>query len=367
MNARADWRATLATLTPRFAERAAALDAADEFVAENYAEIKASGLLAAGVPQDLGGQGLELAELCEMLRTLARACPSTALAFSMHTHQVVINTWRLRHQKAPVAPLLEKVARERIVIVATGGGDWLDSSGDAVPAKDGFRVTVRKAFASGAPAGSVVSTSAVVRDGRSSAEVIHFLIPMSTPGVSIAPTWRTLGMRSTASHDLVLEDVFVPDERMIGPEGNGWNQVSAELAYERSGPERWLSSFRLIAELIAVLGTDARESSLEALGGLIAQLLSLRQLSLSVAGMIEAGVSPNVEAAIVKDLGTKFEQESVRVVRDIVAAEKLLDEGKAPKLRALLAHAEQWAPAFTIRGGTNEILRGVIARGIGLR
>ena len=211
MNARADWRATLATLTPRFAERAAALDAADEFVAENYAEIKASGLLAAGVPQDLGGQGLELAELCEMLRTLARACPSTALAFSMHTHQVVINTWRLRHQKAPVAPLLEKVARERIVIVATGGGDWLDSSGDAVPAKDGFRVTVRKAFASGAPAGSVVSTSAVVRDGGSSAEVIHFLIPMSTPGVSIAPTWRTLGMRSTASHDLVLQDVFVPD------------------------------------------------------------------------------------------------------------------------------------------------------------
>src|SRR4029079_16174717 len=128
MNARAEWRATLATLTPRFAERAAALDAADEFVAENYAEIKASGLLAAGVPQELGGQGLELAALCEMLRTLARACASTALAFSMHTHQVVINPWRLRHQKAPLAPLLEKVARERIVIVATGGGDWLHRS-----------------------------------------------------------------------------------------------------------------------------------------------------------------------------------------------------------------------------------------------
>jgi alkylation response protein AidB-like acyl-CoA dehydrogenase len=210
MNARADWRAAVATLAPGFAARAAELDAGDEFVAANYAELKASGLLAAGVPQELGGQGLELAELCEMLRTLARACPSTALAFSMHTHQVALNAWRLRRQKAPVAPLLEKVAREGMVIVATGGGDWLDSSGEALPAKDGFRVTARKAFASGAPAGSVVSTSAVVREGGSGAQVIHFVIPMATPGVSIAPTWRTMGMRSTGSHDLVLEDVFVP-------------------------------------------------------------------------------------------------------------------------------------------------------------
>jgi alkylation response protein AidB-like acyl-CoA dehydrogenase len=200
----------VASLAPGFAARAAELDANDEFVAANYAELKASGLLAAGVPQELGGQGLELAELCEMLRTLARSCPSTALAFSMHTHQVAINAWRLRRQKAPVAPLLEKVAREGVVIVATGGGDWLDSSGEAVAVKDGFRVNARKAFASGAPAGSVVATSAVVRDGGAGAEVIHFVIPMATPGVSIAPTWRTMGMRSTGSHDLVLEDVFVP-------------------------------------------------------------------------------------------------------------------------------------------------------------
>jgi alkylation response protein AidB-like acyl-CoA dehydrogenase len=208
MNARADWRTTLATLTPAFAARAAGLDEDDEFVAENYAELKASGLFAAGVPQELGGLGLELAELCEMLRTLARSCPSTALAFAMHTHQVAINAWRWRHQKAPVAPMLEKVAREGMVIVSTGGGDWLESSGDAVPAEGGFRVTARKAFASGSPAGSVASTSAIVRGGS---EVIHFMIPMAAKGVSLVPTWRTMGMRSTASHDLVLEDVFVPE------------------------------------------------------------------------------------------------------------------------------------------------------------
>ena len=100
MNVRADWRETLATVTPAFAERAAKLDDGDEFVAENYAELKASGLYAAGVPRELGGEGLELGELCEMLRTIAHACSSTGLAFSMHTHQVAVNAWRWRHQKA---------------------------------------------------------------------------------------------------------------------------------------------------------------------------------------------------------------------------------------------------------------------------
>lgn len=208
MNARADWRTTLATLTPNFAARAAALDEGDEFVAENYRELKESGLYAAGVPRELGGDGLELEELCEMLRTIAHACSSTALAFSMHTHQVALNAWRLKHQKAPVTPLLEKVARDKVLILSTGGGDWLDSSGEAVPAEGGFRVTARKLFSSGSPAGNILSTSAVVRD---KGEVIHFGIPMSTPGISIKPTWRTMGMRSTASNDIVLENVLVPE------------------------------------------------------------------------------------------------------------------------------------------------------------
>jgi len=208
MNARADWRTTLASLTPGFAERAARLDEGDEFVTENYAELKASGLYAAGVPRELGGDGLELAELCEMLRAMAQACSSTALAFSMHTHQVAVNAWRLKHQKAPVTALLEKVARDKVLILSTGGGDWLDSSGDAVAAEGGFRVNARKPFSSGSPAGNVLSTSAVVKD---KGEVIHFGIPMSTPGVSIKSTWRTMGMRNTASHDVVLENVLVPE------------------------------------------------------------------------------------------------------------------------------------------------------------
>jgi len=193
----------------------------------------------------------------------------------------------------------------------------------------------------------------------------QLIVPMDSPGVSISPI-----VSMALEHDfneVLFEDVFVPDDALIGKEGNGWNQVSAELAYERSGPERWLSSFRLICELVDVLGADPRPSTLEDLGRLIGQLLSLRQLSMSVASMLQQGKSPNMEASIVKDLGTKFEQEAVRVVRDIVSAEDLVSGGRAERLQALLIHAQQYAPGFTIRGGTNEILRGIIARGIGLR
>jgi alkylation response protein AidB-like acyl-CoA dehydrogenase len=206
MNARADWRTTLATLTPAFAERAARQDEGDEFVAENYRELRASGLLAAGVPHEQGGEGLELPALCDLLRTMAHACPSTALAFSMHTHQVALAAWRLKHQKAPTAPMLEKVARDRVIVLTTGGGDWLDSSGEAVAAEGGFRVKARKPFSSAAPVGDLLSTSAVLGQ-----EVIHFVIPMKSQGVRIEPTWRTMGMRNTASHDIVLEDVLVPE------------------------------------------------------------------------------------------------------------------------------------------------------------
>ncbi|MCD6040422.1 MAG: anaB 2 [Burkholderiales bacterium] len=206
MNARAEsWRSEVAALSDSFAERAARLAETDEFVAENYRDLKAGGLTAAGVPQEHGGYGLELPELCEMLRTIAHACPSTALALSMHTHQVAVAAWRLKHQKAPVAPMLEKVARDKVIILTTGGGDWLDSSGQATPVDGGFRASGRKPFSSAAPAGDLLSTSLVTGD-----EVIHFVIPVKSEGVKVEPTWRAMGMRNTASHEVILDNAFVP-------------------------------------------------------------------------------------------------------------------------------------------------------------
>jgi acyl-CoA dehydrogenase len=204
MNAREQFHEMIA----RFAERVPQLEQGDEFVAANYEELKAAGLFAAAVPAELGGLGMEVPELAQMLNTMARACPSTALAFAMHTHVVAVAAWRWKNQKAPVQPMLEKVAKERMLLVTTGGGDWLDSSGEAVAVDGGYRVNARKSFCSAVPVGSVLATSAVVKDRG---EVIHFPVSLKAEGVRIEPTWKALGMRNTGSHDVVLQNVFIPE------------------------------------------------------------------------------------------------------------------------------------------------------------
>jgi alkylation response protein AidB-like acyl-CoA dehydrogenase len=201
-------REPIAELISRFGARAPELEHSDEFVAANYDDLRSSGLLAAAVPAELGGKGMEVPELAEMLRSMAHACPSTALALSMHTHVVAVAAWRWKNQKAPVQPMLEKVAKERVVLVTTGGGDWLDSSGEAVAVDGGFRVTARKSFCSAVPAGNILVTSAVVKD---KGEVIHFPVSLKAEGVRIEPTWKALGMRNTGSHDAVLESVFIAE------------------------------------------------------------------------------------------------------------------------------------------------------------
>jgi alkylation response protein AidB-like acyl-CoA dehydrogenase len=204
-------RESLHEMIGRFGERAAKLEHSDEFVAANYDELRSSGMLAAGVPGELGGLGMEVPELADILKAMARACPSTALAFSMHTHTVAVGAWRWKNQQAPLQPMLEKVAKERVVLITSGGGDWLDSSGEAVPADGGYRVSARKSFCSGVPAGDIFVSSAVVKDGRGEGqrEVIHFPVSLKAQGVHIEPTWKALGMRNTGSHDVVLQNVLI--------------------------------------------------------------------------------------------------------------------------------------------------------------
>ena len=197
------------------------------------------------------------------------------------------------------------------------------------------------------------------------AGLTQVLIPLNAKGVTVRPIRSMVGAEDF--NEVAFEDVFVPDGNVVGTPGNGWNQVSAELAYERSGPERWLSSFRLLAELVAALEDKPSDAAAMEIGRLFAQLMAVRQISLSIASMLEAGQTPNLEASIAKDIGTRLEQEIVRTVRNIMQAEDLLAGADVPARRSLLASAQRYAPAFTIRGGTGEILRGVIARGLGLR
>ena len=194
-----------------FAPRAAKCDESDAFVADNYADLKARKLIAAAVPEELGGGGATPADLAGFLRTLAHHCSSTALAFSMHTHLVATAAWRWRNQKAPVEPLLKRIAQEEIVLISTGGADWLKGSAAATKVEGGYRVTGRKIFCSGAPAGSLMMTTAVFADPAEGPTVLQIAVPVSAAGVKIQDNWRTLGMRATASHDITFEDVFVPD------------------------------------------------------------------------------------------------------------------------------------------------------------
>lgn len=199
-------------LAPRLAERASEVDQNDLFVAENYALLKEAGLVEAGVPQELGGGGAEIPELAEMLRVLARACGSTALAFSMHTHQVAVPAWRWRYQKvAAVEPLLKRVAAEQLILVSSGGSDWIGGSGKAEKVDGGYRVTARKVFTSGAEAGDILMTGAVREAEDGSRSVIHFGAPMKAAEVRIEQTWRALGMRGTGSNDVLIENLFVPE------------------------------------------------------------------------------------------------------------------------------------------------------------
>jgi alkylation response protein AidB-like acyl-CoA dehydrogenase len=207
----ANWRSTLAELGPLLAEEGRRCDEMNQFVANNFAALRVRGFLELGVPVELGGAGLTRTELAEMLRTLARHCGSTALALAMHTHVLAVTVWRWRHQNAPVEVLLKKVAAERIQLLTSGGSDWLAGSGKAVKVEGGYRVCGRKTFASGAPSANLFMTGAIEEDAPEGRTVLQFGVPMNAAGVAIKETWDTMGMRGTASHDVLLDDVFVPD------------------------------------------------------------------------------------------------------------------------------------------------------------
>jgi alkylation response protein AidB-like acyl-CoA dehydrogenase len=221
-----DWLLRAKQLGSQFAERSQPADETDRFVFENYIDLKTHGFLALGVPQDLGGAGLNQTQLCQVLYELGQHCGSTALALAMHTHQVAIAAWKREHQNAPVDGLLKRVAQENIVLVSSGGSDWLEGSGRAERVEGGFVINARKVFSSGSPVGDLLMTSAVYDDPETGATVLHFAVPMSAPGVSIEPTWKALGMRGTGSHDVILSNVFVADASIAGKRPQGkWHPM----------------------------------------------------------------------------------------------------------------------------------------------
>ena len=185
----------------------------------------------------------------------------------------------------------------------------------------------------------------------------------NTPGVTIRPIHALTGEHHF--NEVVFQDAFLPETSLLGKEGDGWRQVTSELALERSGPGRFLSSFWLFVELVRALGPNPSDVAAAAIGRLSAHIMTLRRLSRSVAGMLQNGQNPALQAALVKDLGALVEQEIPEIARQLVDAEP--DTQSTHDFSAVLAHTMMHAPSFSLRGGTREILRGIIARGLGLR
>jgi alkylation response protein AidB-like acyl-CoA dehydrogenase len=242
------------------------------------------------------------------------------------------------------------------------GSDLASIRTRARPVHGGWQVEGRKIWTSNAHRSHmmILFVRTAPREDDRHGGVSQFLIDLASPGITVRPIDNLAGEHDF--NEVTFDQVFVPDSMVVGTIGNGWNQVTSELAFERSGPERWLSTYRTLRELVDNLGPHPGPKEAEALGRLVAHLWTLRTMSISVAGMLQQGEAPNLAAAIVKDLGTQLEQDIPEIARKLVPP-----PARNAAFAAALNYAVLWSPAFTLRGGTKEILRGIIARGLGLR
>lgn len=221
-----DWTAKAEEIADKIAPHCERHDADDSFVEEGFAALAEADFFAALVPAELGGGGATIGEICDALRILGATCGSTALAAAMHSHIVAVAAWRWQKQGAPTDGLLKRVAAEKLKLVSSGGSDWLKSAGTMEKVEGGYRLTARKAFASGSPVGDILNTSAVYDDPEAGPTVLHFGAPLKGEGIRIEETWRTLGMRGTGSNDVVFEGAFIPDAAIAGKRPQGeWHML----------------------------------------------------------------------------------------------------------------------------------------------
>jgi acyl-CoA dehydrogenase len=247
------------------------------------------------------------------------------------------------------------------------GSDLFAAKTKATKADGGWRINGSKIWTSNAHIADYMlglfRTSAPTKENRRHG-LTQFLVDMRAPGITVNPIYQLTGQHDF--NEVVFEDAFMPDDHVLGEIDGAWKQATSELAYERSGPERFLETLYVLIELIRALGPKPDLRSAEGLGRLVAQLHTLRRMSVSVAGMLEAGKEPVVEASIVKDVGTIWEQRLPARVRELAAFIEPEVTNRVT-FEEQLAFATMIAPKLTIQGGTTEVLRGIIARGLGLR
>jgi len=247
------------------------------------------------------------------------------------------------------------------------GSDLFAAKAKAEKVGGGWKLTGTKIWTSNAHVADymigIFRTSPATKENRRHG-LTQFLVDMKAPGITVSPIYQMTGQHDF--NEVVFDGAVIPDDHLLGEIDGAWKQATSELAYERSGPERFLETFYVLNALVRALGSKPDVRGAEGLGRLVAQLHALRRMSVSVAGMLQAGKEPVVESSIVKDLGTVWEQKLPERVRELAAF--LEDEtSNRITLDEQLSFALKVAPKLTIQGGTTEILRGIIARGLGLR
>jgi acyl-CoA dehydrogenase len=342
-----------------------------------------AGFLGLTIPRDYGGQGLShLHRYVVTEELLAVGAPVAAHWIADRQVAPGLLAYGSEEQRQRLLP---RIAAGRYFSAIgmsepQAGSDLAASAAKATKTDGGWLLSGTKVWTSGAHLAHqivVLARTSPVDPDRRHAGFSQFIVPTAGPnpgslrscppaeGITISP----IVMMSGEHHfnEVAFDEVFVSDDNLLGEIGAGWHQVTAELSFERSGPERILSTAPLLTALVRLLATqdDLDDHAAAAVGDLIARVISLRQLSVSVARALADGQSPVNEAALVKDLGTRFEQESVELAADLFSY-----AAEAPgreRVAALLDIARLHSPLFTLRGGTNEVLRGVVARGMGLR
>jgi acyl-CoA dehydrogenase len=330
-----------------------------------------AGFVGLTIPPEYGGHGLgHLHRYVVTEELLAVGAPVSAHWFADRQFAPSLLSYGSETQRRELLPVIAAGRMHAAIGMSEhgAGSDLAAVQSRATRTEGGWTLSGTKVWTSGAHLAHrivVLARTSPLDPEHRHAGFSQFIVALDAPGITIDPIVQVGGEHHF--NEVTFDEVFVSDSDVLGEIGDGWRQVTSELGFERSGPERILSTATLLFGVIRQLGrTDVDDGTATDVGDLVARMISLRQLSVSVARALAGGEDAANRAALVKDLGTRFEQDSVELAAD------LLDRvgRRSPdteRLRTLLATARLHSPLFTLRGGTNEVLRGVVAKSMGLR
>lgn len=328
------------------------------------------GWIGLALPREYGGGGRDaFARFVLVEELLSRGAPVSAHWIAERQSAPVILRYGTEEQKRFYVPRV--CSGEAFFCIGMSepqsGSDLASIKTRATPTPGGWRLKGQKVWTTNAHRShfmiALVRTSGTLEDRHDG--LSQFVIDLTLPGITVRPIEDLTGGKHFS--EVFFDDVELPHDALVGQEGAGWKQVTAELAYERSGPERIYSSIVLFDTWLHHLRRERAddEVSIVLAGRIVGHLATLRSMSVAVTAKVNAGDSPMVEASLVKDLGTELEQLIPLAIGDAIAS---ASERDAPAdLLRTLAYVTQIAPTYSLRGGTREILRSLIARGLGLR